>query len=50
LTAPVWVSVTVITTLALVRPPAKTQDLSFKGQPATTFTTISTLFEEKNQK
>src|SRR5262245_44725605 len=39
-----------MTTLTSVRPPAKTQYLLFRGQPATTLTTISTLFEEKNQK
>src|SRR5262249_53135700 len=49
-TAPVCVSVTVMTTLTLVRPPANTQNFPFRALPSTTLMTISTLFDEKNQK
>ena len=49
-TAPVCVSVTVMTTLTFVRPPAKTQNRLLTARPSTTLITTSTLFELKNQK
>src|SRR5512138_320480 len=39
-----------MTTLTLVRPPAKTQKRLFNARPSTTLTTSSTLLELKNQK
>src|SRR5579864_335047 len=46
--SPVWESVTVMITSTLVRPPAKNQYLLLSPQPLSTFTTASTLSEEKN--
>ena len=48
--APVCVSTTVMRTKTLVSPPAKTQNFCEIAQASSTFTTISTLSELKNQK
>jgi hypothetical protein len=48
--APVWRSVTVRTTLTLVKPPANTHFRPFTEHPSRALATISTFDELKNQK